>query len=472
MSSPSLLERVFQARTLFVLSAIFIVYATTIPFQFDVPPTLERAELIPFWDPLRHRLHSIPDMAQNVALFLPFGFFGFIGLGAVRRRGGPAGALLIAAAGFLLSTFVELLQTMSLERSPSATDIATNTIGALCGAIGGALFVLRFEADFVRWLERTSKRHPGTIIVLVLAIAAIAYLLAPFIPSLDVGILKSRAHVFLADPLGKKALGSLPFDALLFAGLAFLACLEVPPLLIERGIWVADPEALTSHAIATGIGTAAFAVLLEIAKFPLIHHSPALLGAVLNVFGALVGTVAALAREKQGLVPAETFGETTRKNRTLALVFAIGLPVLRALAPFELRPISEGLSQIGPGNFVPFWTLFATMKMSTFVNVFEAASAYLALGWVLAALGRRPATVFLWALVVAEGLEVLQIGIVGRISDVTEGILAAAGALAGAYAYQRLSKIVAAQETAEMARTGLFGSIGSSSAFGRPGQYE
>ena len=95
--------------------------------------------LDPIWNPL----HFIDDIAAdgapaaaqlvaNVALFVPFGFIAGRGM----RLGAPASA----ALGFLASLCIELAQLTGLfsvypyaYRTFETTDLATNTLGALCG---------------------------------------------------------------------------------------------------------------------------------------------------------------------------------------------------------------------------------------------------------------------------------------------------------------------------------------------------
>jgi glycopeptide antibiotics resistance protein len=113
-------------------------------------------------------------------------------------------------------------------------------------------------------------------------------------------------------------------------------------------------------------------------------------------------------------------------------------PALRALSPFDFISPSEKLSDFNVWQFVPFWAFFRNINLSTFRNVFEAAVYYVPIGYALVAMGRRPTTAFLAALVLAEVLEVLQIGVAGRTFDITEGIYAGTGALLGAYVLAQL----------------------------------
>lgn len=123
----------------------------------------------------------------------------------------------------------------------------------------------------------------------------------------------------------------------------------------------------------------------------------------------------------------------------MVLGYAVLLPILRALAPFRFSSFAAGLERVEWARQLPFFHFFMRINPLTMMNVVEAASAYLALGFALAALGRSILTSFGIALLLAELLEVLQIPVEGRTFDITEGILAASGALVGAYVYGRLT---------------------------------
>jgi VanZ family protein len=70
--------------------------------------------------------HVLLDLILNVVLFMPLG-------AALRMRGFMMRRA--ALTGFVISTTVELAQYWIPGREPSARDIATNTIGALLGAL-------------------------------------------------------------------------------------------------------------------------------------------------------------------------------------------------------------------------------------------------------------------------------------------------------------------------------------------------
>jgi glycopeptide antibiotics resistance protein len=436
-----MMNRLFAARTIFVLAALFIVYATSVPFDFSRAPTLADAEWIPFWDLGRNQRASIPDVVQNIALFLPYGFFAILAFPALYRRGLVLGVLFTALLGTALSLGVEIIQTMSAFRTTSATDLVTNTAGAGAGALGARIY----EDYAAGWARKNAaailRTQPGLLIVLGFAVATFFAMLAPFLPSLDVGMTRAKVRLLIDHPLGTKPIGSLLFDAVLFAGLAFAATLELPAYAAKRG-WLPFDHRSVPAAPAAAFAAAlvgAWAIALEAAQLPLIHHNPGLREALVNVAGAGGGALAALLAVGAKPIRAEhELGRWTRRWAPLVLAFAVVLPAVRALAPFQLREAQEVLAELEWRRFLPFWSLFVHLTMSTFTNVFEAAATYLPLGYALAALGRRGATVFLVALLLAEPLELAQLAIEGRTFDVTEGLLAATGALAGAWLFRRL----------------------------------
>ncbi len=425
----------FNAKTWFFLCALFIFYATTIPWDIAHAPTLEGISWIPGWDAKRDRIWSIPDMVQNVVLFVPYGFFGFVGLGAVRRRGPIVGALAMGLLGLALSMLVEALQTMSATRSPSTTDLLTNFLGALGGGITAAIYIVFFEARVVRALRETARERPGLLILLAYFTAITLGALAPFIPTLDLSTVWENVKAFRADPWGAKPIGALVTDGLLFGALAFLTAKELPPYLGSKRwspLFKAQPIAPVGAAVFAFGAVSALALALEAAQMIIIGHSPGLQDAVVGMVFAAIGAGLAVGLS-DGIRPATDLGELTRRTPWLVLGFAILAPTTRALSPFIFQPIGVGLEEISVWQWVPFWALFQNINVSTFRNVFEAAAFYLPLGYAVYALGRPARIGFVACLVLGEALELLQIPVVGRVFDITEGLYAGLMGLVGAW---------------------------------------
>jgi glycopeptide antibiotics resistance protein len=421
---PGTWLRSLSARSLFFAYLAFIVYGTSVPFHFDRPPTLEDATLIPFWDAERQRIHSIPDLTQNLLLFLPFGVLGSL---AFNRGGSPWSKVLrVSAAGFLLSLAVELLQTMSSVRLTSASDVAANTLGSLLGASGGIAFGRSLAPWIGTGLARSAERRPGLLVAGALLLGAALSALAPLVPTLDVGLLRANVKSFLVNPSGSQPLGNLLDDALLFSALAYVGALEISGLGGQRN--PAGRGAGRTCLLAAAV-VSALALFLEIAQFPLLYHQVSLTTVAFEVAGALAGATAAYAWEGENLRPAAKPGEIAERRPGVAFAFALLAPVLRGLAPFQTKPWRPGSFEWS--SLLPFWTLLNHLTVATFLNVFEAAAAYAPLGYVLRARGRSAGSIFAASLGLAWCLELAQIGIVGRTFDLTEGLLAASGAFGG-----------------------------------------
>lgn len=431
------MRHLFTARTFFVLSGLFIFYATTIPWDMAHGPTLANVAWIPGWDTERNRLWSVPDMVQNVVLFMPFGFFGYLGLPKIRARGPVMGSALMALLGLSLSLLVESLQTMSATRSPSATDLATNLAGAGVGATIAAVYTARLAAPVEAALAQTVRERPGLLVLGAYFAAITLGSLAPFIPTLDIGLLRASVRAFLDDPWGPKPVGALVTDALLFGALAFVAVHELPGWLRRQRWWPLPSAQPLSAPLAAALVVAvcgSWALLLEAAQLLIRGHSPGVQDAVFGFLGAAVGAAIAAVLAKGPPRPAARLGALTRRSPWVVVGFAVLAPFCRALQPFQFGSIGEGLAEISGWNLVPFWALFRNLNLSTFRNVFEAAAIYLPLGYALAALGRPPKIGFLACLGLALVLEVLQIPVLGRVFDITEGLYAGLMGLAGAWA--------------------------------------
>jgi VanZ family protein len=79
------------------------------------------------WVPLSRYVRPF-DLVANVLLFVPFGF--------AAAWGGPWRRVRSAMlAGLLVSVCVELAQVFTHNRIATATDVVTNTTGALLGAL-------------------------------------------------------------------------------------------------------------------------------------------------------------------------------------------------------------------------------------------------------------------------------------------------------------------------------------------------
>lgn len=106
-----------------------ILAATLFPFNFSAPQ-LSPIEVITHFN----ESGNLIDQIGNIGLFVPFGF----GIAGLMLRQGRTRWQAVLIAGLIstsLSTLVELLQFFLPARTPTITDIVTNSLGGLTGAI-------------------------------------------------------------------------------------------------------------------------------------------------------------------------------------------------------------------------------------------------------------------------------------------------------------------------------------------------
>ncbi len=159
-----------------VIVTAVIVYGSLYPFTFrpavdGISPALRT--LLESWADMPI---SRSDVIANILLYMPFGFFTVL---ALSRGAGVAGRLvLITLLGAILSISMELAQYYDADRVTNASDVYTNSFGALLGAIGGSLVGGGF-----RW-PLLSQIATARIPILIL-VSWIGYRLYPYVPTID-----------------------------------------------------------------------------------------------------------------------------------------------------------------------------------------------------------------------------------------------------------------------------------------------
>ncbi len=191
------------ARTLWILFTLFIVYGTTIPFDFRVGwsgamAKIAHLSLNPLISPDTGRRVSIPDEVQNVLLFIPFGALGVLA-GRSRPRLSFRRLIFVTGLALALSVSVETLQLFSADRVTSVGDVTTNVAGAILGgftAIAGRGILDRLMQR-LRATGITDKEtfYPAVVFAVLLCVAA----WEPFDVTLDVGSLVGKLKMLHHD---------------------------------------------------------------------------------------------------------------------------------------------------------------------------------------------------------------------------------------------------------------------------------
>lgn len=165
----------------------FVLYGSIRPFAHDGGHTQALPGI------------SLPDIAQNVLLYIPFGV---LGVWTLRRDTSSRIALWVrvTALAAVYSTSMELLQLLSTSRIASPLDVFAN----VAGACGGAMAAASIE----RALKSVAERIRPTGLLAAPARFALAGVLAvimlaawyPFDVTLDVSTLSERTRAVRLDP--------------------------------------------------------------------------------------------------------------------------------------------------------------------------------------------------------------------------------------------------------------------------------
>jgi len=355
----------------------------------------------------------------------------FAGLGVtwvMSSLSGRVGAEIERATlvGFGLSVTVEGLQVFSPIRTASIVDVATNTLGALAGALVVALLVVALHrAKTARsYLGVPTFLPAGAYTVAVLCEAGTPLFRSAPLPGLYGGPLaRLRATLGLALPL---RLGEVPWsDVLLFAPAGFLVVMA----LTERG----RSGRQTWPGVAVAGAACAFGAELVHGMFGLsIRWEAAATHAV------AVGAGAWWAKRRLALLSQALRGET--RVRAALAAYAL-LLVLWGLRPFlpqtDIGAIAE---QLTADRLVPLASLARRVDVFSALHVAQQFLLYVPLGCVLAVwpLRLRRGWSHLWPGVwLALGIEAGHLVVLDRYFDVTNALLACTGLGIGWLAMRR-----------------------------------
>jgi len=400
---------------LWIGSALFIVYGTTIPFNFVSSHAVAYehwARMV--WNPLispdtGHRV-PIPDFVANVLLFTPFGCFG---MWALRRPQHPLAKIaLLTLLSALLSTAVETAQLFTVDRVSSIADVVANTWGGIIGAIGGIALGASAAAlvDTAAQEGLTDAAAFFPFVVAALVVCAGAW--EPFDVTIDVGGLIAKLREFAHDPV--------QFGAFSDEGVSLLQHLLFGATLL---VWLKQARVHSATRTAASIGVVV-AVACEAGQLFISARMPGLWDAAVGVAGVLAGVAAGvdLWRSRRSPSPG-------RWCAGVVSVTAIGV-ALQQLSPFNVTHVAVRRFQ-----WVPFLNYYAFTTGQTVSHSAELLLSYLPLGFGLAVTIRGRATRFavvtMLALTIAVPVEYLQRFIGDRFPDVTDIGLSVAGAWLG-----------------------------------------
>ncbi|WP_321397983.1 VanZ family protein [Emcibacter sp.] len=204
-------------RNIFLFFVVAIIYGSVFPFGFE--PERWTGEniraLILTWN----RFGSLGDILGNIALFLPFGFFGEAMCTTQSRK--RQFRMWLITGGVALAAGLQVLQIMIPHRVPEMTDILWNMLGIFLG-----LWVFRLGRKHIPEVHLGANKIMPASLLLLYAV----FLFAPFVPTIDLQEIKnSLKPIFFA--------GSVQVDSFLLYFTAWLLFAYFTRQVIDRPFW-------------------------------------------------------------------------------------------------------------------------------------------------------------------------------------------------------------------------------------------
>lgn len=208
---------------------------------------------------------SLPDILQNVLLYVPFGVFGAWCLRASRpallRR-----SMTVIALAIGYSIAMEMLQTFSAARIPSIADVVANIAGASFGVLGAnpAEQILQWVSTWARAMGLFGSPAGYALAAVLVALVLVAWY--PFDITLDISTLSERTRPVRRDPWLRPGMWELWGHAARYFVVAALAVVAIHraakhPVLFAIAAAISAALVIDVGQVAMGahaIGVAAF----------------------------------------------------------------------------------------------------------------------------------------------------------------------------------------------------------------------
>ena len=223
---------------------------------------------------------SLPDIAQNVLLYVPFGIFGVWVLRAWRLTR-SAQVLLLVAGAFAYSATMELLQMLLAGRIASTLDVIANVVGTGAGIVI-ATPVERSLATAADQARRTGLLStPARYVLAGIVAIIVASAWYPFDVTLDISTLGDRTRAIRHDLWLRPTAFELWMQGARFCLVAAVTVLCRPRL----GRWAAPVAAVI---------TVVLAVIVDAGQLAMGSQPIGLSAFVSQVVGSFAGAAAAL----------------------------------------------------------------------------------------------------------------------------------------------------------------------------------
>jgi VanZ family protein len=412
-------------RALLCCYLVFLIYASFIPFHFNLDPNFVRWRLDIFFNQSLFRgirRWSGTDVVTNILVYIPLGLL--INGSWYAKHGSnrsPTLPLVIGMAGLFTGFAIELGQTLSPFRSPSMLDAFCNGFGTFIGAALSYRLLPALKGTLGARIKRLIRENPILLLIAFVSLAPILDAFYPFDIKLTIGFFADNLNMTRLT-LFHPALTALDLFVERFFSFAALGYLVAADR-TSRNLPPGGPGILAL--------TTAFAITLEAAKLFLANR----VFQIDNVLFALLGTVVGTALERRVPYP------NLSRFRSLAMltIFAVLLLGYFQMEPFDWISRGELRWKIRQIEWFPFAAYYWSDPRAVLFDLLKKLYLSIPIGLLLGSLmtqrprGSRLQAVALITLL-GVFLEASQILIRSRTAAVTDVLVIATGGWIGALA--------------------------------------
>lgn len=434
-----------SAHYLLAAYCLFIIYGCFIPFRFNLDPNFVRWRWEVFLlEPIQGQIPrpSLPDLASNILLFVPFGM---LCTWARMAKGTPERALsqpsLTAIFGLLFGLAIESGQTMSPWRSPSLLDILCNGAGALIGALSGRVLFRAFERPVETNFLYALSGQPSLLVLGYLLLGVLMDSFYPFAVTLDIYAIwqnvKQSQFIPFQGGLHRYWLDLLVEKGAVFAAIGYLFYRNIRfrvSSINARSIWL----------MCSGVALSIETCKLFVAGRSFYSE---------NVIISSCGALCAIFLYPRFAAPAWL----KRRRHEVYLTIVVAFLVYFETSPFDWAPLNQLPARFSRIEWLPFKSYYSAEPLAALFDFQTKIYFLMPLGFVImylgtvqrAALPRRRALFV--CLFIAIALESLQILIQSRIPSVTDVIIFSASAWVGIVLFEvfRKTKAETPRQTTE-----------------------
>lgn len=411
-------------RVLLVFWCCFIIYGSLIPFRFIADPdfirsNLAKIQLFPFQTGGKN--FSLPDVASNVLLFIPFGLLLAVGGFRVIGRRWSHRICAIGALALGFATALETAQLFVAGRQSSGIDVESEVLGALVGS-SGAYLLQRHERQVSACL-RAVRAEPALLPLGLLSLWLCFDAFYPFAVTFDVSTAwHNLTHAKWIPFRGPQVfwLDRVVDEAVMFAILSALI----------RSILRQHVPTLTASSVGAA-GAIAFSCALEAGKLLVVGRLPNMENVLLASTGSVCGVT---------LGPFLMAWDPVKKRPAWFLAaLALFLLVYAELTPFAFVTSSTAFaSQVGRIEWLPLSSYSRSDTQSALFDLWKKLLLSGFWGFAFSSVRRSmPRGAACAGLIVGGALEAAQLLTIGRTCSVGDVLILGLGAWLGGIVYRR-----------------------------------